>query len=184
MKQPEPPSAEVLAASPEPEPAEGAGLVDLVLSAAAPAPKIEGVVVGEIAGFDADGEALVIFPGAPGGSPLRARSTTALRGDEAGREVALLFERGDPARPLVMGLMHRPAVAEAAAPVASAEQRPLEATVDGERITFSAAKEIVFRCGEASITLTRAGKILIRGAYVLTRSSGVNRIQGGSVQIN
>ncbi|MEP7119602.1 MAG: hypothetical protein ABJE95_01785, partial [Byssovorax sp.] len=36
----------------------------------------------------------------------------------------------------------------------------------------------------SSITLTRAGKILIRGAYVLTRSSGVNRIQGGSVQIN
>ena len=33
-------------------------------------------------------------------------------------------------------------------------------------------------------TLTRAGKILIRGAYLLARSSGVNRIQGGSVQIN
>ena len=29
-----------------------------------------------------------------------------------------------------------------------------------------------------------AREILIRGAYVLTRSSGVNRIQGGSVQIN
>ena len=30
----------------------------------------------------------------------------------------------------------------------------------------------------------RAGKVLIRGAYLLSRSSGVNRIKGGSVQIN
>jgi hypothetical protein len=45
-------------------------------------------------------------------------------------------------------------------------------------------KEIVLRCGKASITLTRAGKIIIRGAYLLNRSSGVNKIKGASVQIN
>ena len=45
-------------------------------------------------------------------------------------------------------------------------------------------EEIVFECGKASITLTKSGKILIRGAYLLSRSSGVNRIKGGSVQIN
>ena len=56
--------------------------------------------------------------------------------------------------------------------------------VDGERLVFTAKKEIVLRCGKASITLTRAGKILIRGAYLLSRSSGVNRIKGGSVKIN
>ena len=55
---------------------------------------------------------------------------------------------------------------------------------DGEKVVVSAQRELVLRCGKASITLTSAGKILIRGAYVLTRSSGVNRIQGGSVQIN
>ena len=49
---------------------------------------------------------------------------------------------------------------------------------------FTAESEIVLRCGEASITLTRAGKVLIRGTYLLSRSSGVNRIKGGSVQIN
>jgi hypothetical protein len=42
----------------------------------------------------------------------------------------------------------------------------------------------VFRFGQASITLTRAGKVLIRGAYLLSRSSGVNLITGGSVEIN
>ena len=55
---------------------------------------------------------------------------------------------------------------------------------DGERLTLTADREIVLRCGKASLTLTRAGKVLIRGAYLLSRSSGVNRIKGGSVQIN
>ena len=40
------------------------------------------------------------------------------------------------------------------------------------------------RSPEASITLTRAGKVLIQGSYVSSRSTGVNRIKGGSVQLN
>ena len=59
-----------------------------------------------------------------------------------------------------------------------------ELFIDGKRVTFDAKEQIVLRCGKSSITLTRAGKILIRGAYLLNRSSGVNRIKGGSVQIN
>jgi hypothetical protein len=57
-------------------------------------------------------------------------------------------------------------------------------TIDGKTLTFDADEQIVLRCGKASITLTKAGKIIIRGAYLLNRSSGVNRIKGGSVQIN
>jgi hypothetical protein len=45
-------------------------------------------------------------------------------------------------------------------------------------------EEVELRCGEATITLRANGKVLIRGAYVETRSSGTNRIKGGSVQIN
>jgi hypothetical protein len=40
------------------------------------------------------------------------------------------------------------------------------------------------RCGKSSITLTRAGKVLIEGEYISSRSSGVNRIKGGSIQLN
>lgn len=58
------------------------------------------------------------------------------------------------------------------------------ATTDGERLVLTAEREIVLQCGGASITLTRAGKIIIRGEYVVTRAAGVNRILGGSVQIN
>ncbi len=84
-----------------------------------------------------------------------------------------MFERGDPHRPIIMGLLQPPSARPA-----------VQAETDGEKLVFSADKEIVLRCGEASITLTRAGKVLIRGAYLLSRSSGVNRIKGGSVQIN
>jgi hypothetical protein len=56
--------------------------------------------------------------------------------------------------------------------------------VEGKRVVLSAADEIVLRCGKSSITLTRAGKVVIRGAYLLSRASGVNRIKGASVQIN
>ena len=86
-----------------------------------------------------------------------------------------MFEDEDPRRPIVIGLVQ--------SPVALATQ-PAVVTLDGDQVTLAAEREIVLRCGHASITLTRAGKILIRGKYLLSRSSGVNRIKGGSVQIN
>jgi hypothetical protein len=89
--------------------------------------------------------------------------------------VALMFEGGDPAKPIVVGVLQRPG---------RPEPKPMDVEVDGDRLVFSARNEIVLRCGKASITLTRAGKVLLRGAYVSSRSSGVNRIKGGSVQIN
>jgi uncharacterized protein (DUF2345 family) len=55
---------------------------------------------------------------------------------------------------------------------------------DGQRMLVSAKKELTLRCGKASITLTEAGKVLIQGSYVSSRSTGVNRIKGGSVQLN
>jgi hypothetical protein len=60
----------------------------------------------------------------------------------------------------------------------------VEVDADGERMIVAAREQLVLRCGKASITLTKAGKVLIQGDYVLSRSSGVNRIKGGSVQLN
>jgi hypothetical protein len=56
--------------------------------------------------------------------------------------------------------------------------------VTPDEVTIVAAKQLTIRCGESSITLTAAGKIIIRGKYIVSRSSGVQRIKGGSVQIN
>jgi hypothetical protein len=141
------------------------------------AERIDGVVIGVLLGVDEDGLPLVAFPGNPGETALKARATTLLQETEVGREVALLFEGGDPRLPLVIGLVQHPGRTTEA-------RMPFTADLDGERVVLSAEQEIVLKCGKASITLTRAGKVLIRGAYLLSRSSGVNRIKGGSVQIN
>ena len=53
-----------------------------------------------------------------------------------------------------------------------------------DELIVNAGKQLTIRCGESSITLTAAGKIILRGKYIVSRSSGVQRIKGGSVQIN
>ncbi|MCS6326163.1 MAG: hypothetical protein H8K06_03605 [Nitrospira sp.] len=63
-------------------------------------------------------------------------------------------------------------------------ERPKEMVIDGERLIIEGKEEIVLRCGSGSITLRKDGKIVIRGAHILSRSSGPHRIQGGSVSIN
>lgn len=64
------------------------------------------------------------------------------------------------------------------------ESTDLDLVLDGERITVDAKREIVLRCGKASITLTRSGKIILRGTHVVSRSSGANRVLGSTVRIN
>ena len=147
--------------------------------------RVEGIVVARLVAIGAGGEPRIELPWSR--EPAVAKAMIALGEGDVGVELAVLFEGGDPRRPVVMGRMQvLTPVAAREAPAAGAPRPEPETELegDGERLVFSAEREIVLRCGESSITLTRAGKILIRGAYVLTRSSGVNRIQGGSVQIN
>lgn len=136
--------------------------------------------VGTLVGYSPERGSLVDFAGNPAG-PVAARSLVAL--DEATLQaavaqrqtVALVFERGDPGLPLILGLV-QPVMVRGAAPAT--------ARVDGKRVVITGEEEVELRCGEASIVLTRCGKLMIRGACVETRARGVNRIKGGSVQIN
>lgn len=135
-----------------------------------PAP---GIAVGKLTGFSDSGQPLVDVGGR---RPQAARAAVDLRAKDAGSEVVLVFEREDARKPIILGVLR--------APAAHPPERASQATLDGETVLLTAEKEIVLRCGKASLTLTRAGKVLVRGEYVLSRSAGVNRIKGGSVQIN
>jgi hypothetical protein len=154
-----------------------------------------GAVIGTVVGIDEGGRPLVDFPGNSAAQPLPACSTVVLSETALARQVAIVFEAGDPGKPIVLGLLQEPQPTAAGAasepttekpqqPTAAEKGPPLVAQLDGQRVVLNAGQEIVLQCGQASITLTRAGKVLIRGAYLLSRSSGVNRIKGGSVQIN
>jgi hypothetical protein len=170
------------------------GLFELVMTEAPnqpPPSRIDGVVVGRVVALAERGAPLVEFAENGAAAPLEARSIAPVGVADVGREVALLFEGGNPSRPILMGWMYEPAAitgessTPAESPAARSESKATpEVERDGERLVLTAQREIVLKCGQASITLTRAGKIIIRGAYLLARSSGVNRIQGGSVQIN
>lgn len=142
-------------------------------------PALPEVVIGELLALADDGHTpLVLYRGQPGSSALRARSTLDLHGAHIGKSLVLSFDNGDPTLPIVMGVLR------------DAERQPLEASAqvqidaDGERMVVAAREQLVLKCGKASITLTKAGKVLIEGSYVSSRSTGVNRVKGGSIQLN
>lgn len=138
------------------------------------------VVTGElIAIADGGRTPLVLFDGQHGSAAVRARSVVDLHGAHIGQPVVLMFEGGDPTRPIVMGVLRQ----SEGWPLAEAPAQ-VEVDVSGERMIVSAKEQLVLRCGLASVTLTKAGKVLIQGSYVSSRSTGVNRVKGGSVQLN
>ncbi|MDM0044963.1 DUF6484 domain-containing protein [Variovorax dokdonensis] len=131
-------------------------------------------------GFDLQGVPLLSglrhFPG----ELVRARTTVTLRTETVGSTVLVLCEDGDWTRAIIVGVVQDPA--STAAPIARPVQ--VEVHADDDRLVLSAQREIVLKCGAASITLTRAGKVLIEGNYVMSRSTGYNKIKGAAIDIN
>jgi len=166
------------------------------------------IIIGTLVELDEQGQPWVDFPENPTNKNFLALTTQHLTKKHIGRQVALLFANGNIKTPVIMGVIHSPLQDM----LESFEQQPssdievfenviqnknenkniqLESNlnvdnvlIDGKKITFEAREQIVLKCGESSITLTKAGEILIRGKYLLNRSTGVNRIMGGSVQVN
>lgn len=69
-------------------------------------------------------------------------------------------------------------------PAPEPPRQPIVAEVDGRRLVIEAEDELVLRCGKASITLRRNGRVVIEGVQLESRAAGANKIRGGSVQIN
>lgn len=157
------------------------------------------IIIGVLTGINEQGQPLVNFQESITDTPVIGLSTVSLNQQQIGRQVALLFAEGNPEKPVIMGLIHSaldamienfemPVEDEVTAGEARDTTETVaqidDVTLDGKRVVLEGKEEIVLKCGDASITLTKAGKILIRGKYLLSRSTGVNRILGGSVQVN
>jgi hypothetical protein len=141
--------------------------------------RIDGVLVGTLIGFLDPYRPLVVYPGQPGTAALVARASVDLYAEHIGQDVTLVFEDGDPRKPIATGRIR-----VASAWPATGRPPEVDVDADGRRLTVTAKDQLTLRCGKASITLTSAGKVVIQGVYVSHLASGAMRIKGGSVQIN
>lgn len=137
------------------------------------------VTVGKVVALSEEGVPLVLYPGQPQTAAMLARSVVDVNAAHIGKQAVLLFENADREKPIIVGLLRN-------VPGWPADKKPanVEVAADGEGLMVSASERLVLRCGKASITLTRAGKVIIEGAYVSAHSSGVVRLKGGAVQLN
>jgi hypothetical protein len=126
---------------------------------------LQGVHRAEIVGFGPDRRAKVLIP-VLGETPLLAQSLVPVPAATLGRLAAVTMMDD---QPLILGLI------EPATPLVE---------VDGETLQLEARRELVLRCGLASITMTADGRVTIRGTQLLSRSEGANRVQGATVQLN
>lgn len=152
---------------------------DVDAQGVSPAP-VHGALVGQlIAIVDAGRQPLVRYPGQTGSAALRARATVDLHGPHIGAQVLLVFDRGDPGLPIVIGVLRE----HAGWPLPDAPAQ-VEVDADGERLIVNAREQLVLRCGKASIRLTKSGRIEVKGETIISQAAGAHRIRGGSVQLN
>ena len=131
---------------------------------------IEGVVIATLVGVR-DGAALIHHLGLDDDDACVTASTAhALTLADLGAELAVVFLGGDPDQPLVLGKL---------------ERFGGRTTRNAKReLVLEAERKITLRCGRSSITLSRDGRIEIRGQHLLSRAASVNRIRGGVIQLN
>jgi hypothetical protein len=140
---------------------------------------------GAIVGVDEDGGVLVSLDG-----NTTVRATLAMGADRARLEQAMrqgemavlvaLTNEGTRSH-LLIGIVKPPARHRH---WEGGDEALIRADVDGRRLHIQAQDEIVLQCGEASVTLRRNGKIIIKGIQIETAAAGTHRIKGGQVRIN
>ena len=101
-----------------------------------------------------------------------------------GRDVLVVFENNDVDLPIAIEPIHSPGGFSDALTMEHDKDTPVEARVDGKRVTITAEEKLELRCGKASIIIDAKGKITIRGAQLYNRATGAIRIKGGHVDIN
>ncbi len=133
--------------------------------------QLPGVLLGEVAGVDKDGLPLVRWPGHGSRAAQPLWTATPPRwSDCVGCRVALALVDGDARRPLIVGLLDAPK----AAPTPTMPHT----------LKVESRDELVIECGKSKIALRADGRIEIRGGHLISRSSGPNKVKGGSVHIN
>ena len=142
--------------------------------------------IGQIVDITDDYRAKIDYPSNPLG-PVIARSVIRASDceDLLHAPVMLVFENGDPALPIIAGLVHESIFTPNIHEILDVPgTKRHEVVLDGKRIVFEADTEIILRCGRSSITLHADGKIVVKGKNLVSRASAANKIKGSIVNIN
>lgn len=144
--------------------------------------------LGRIIRIAEDGQVFVNFPGSRV-EERKARVAVELSAKlgaswEEGLPVILMFEDGDVAKPIILGVIRDTVHASLLQEIVVATERQREGLIDRKQVVFDAKEEIVLRCGKGSITLRKDGKIVLKGTEIVSRASRTNKIKGASVAIN
>ena len=133
--------------------------------------QIPGVAVGTLDGVDSDGRPTVRI-----GDSVESRVAAVVWMADSpdwsaseGARVVLAFEEGDEDRPIILGFLDAPS---------------LRTEPAAQSLKLESERELVIECGKAKIALRADGRIEIRGGHLISRSTGPNKIKGGSVHIN
>jgi hypothetical protein len=154
-----------------------------------PCVKIDGARVGHFLGLDVDGAPLVDFEGNLWG-PITARLAVPGLAEPDGLapdkvRVVLVFEDADPSRPIIVGFLPvKSSDGETSIPERVPVLEPIALVIDGQTLRIEARDEVTLCCGEASLTLRKDGKILLRGTDITSHATRVNKVKGGAVRIN
>ena len=110
------------------------------------------VCVGELVALADGGRTPMVFdPTRPDIPALAARTVVDLHAPHVGQQVLLVFESGEGARPIVIGVLRNEMTSRL-----HDSSGQVQVDVDGERLVVEAKQQLVLRCGKASITLRRA----------------------------
>ena len=146
------------------------------------------VAVARVVGIASSGLPLVEYAGSGSDESVEAETTVDISTDDVGRRATVAFLDGNRDAPVITGLLKKAAARGTGAPEPGEAKKPgglaTPVTVDGERVVVRGKQRIVLECGKASITLTADGKVIVRGTYVHSQSSGVARIQAGILRLN
>ena len=143
----------------------------------------DGTIVGTLLQVGEAGSILVSFQ-TDETLVVEARTTVTLIDADVGAQVVAVLEGGDPTRPIVIGKITQAPIEQRMRGIVAHPKSNDEPHRDDDVLEIRAKRKVVIKCGKSSITLTEAGKVIIKGEYLLSRSTGVNRIRGGSVQLN
>lgn len=134
-----------------------------------PAPSLP-VEVGRV--IQVDERAVLVEVASRGPQPRTASSVVAHGDLQAGDRVVVVALAGAPAELVILGRLF-----DAQAPAR-------DVRINGRKVSVEANTELVLKCASATIRIAHDGLVAVRGDRVVTQASGVNRIRGGSVEIN